>query len=78
MSTPIGAGAITNVGRAIRIPIASHRVTEALPPSYVELHTRSQWKPGYQGLKRVPYLTDKAVREKRRRHTFAAEFDGRR
>jgi hypothetical protein len=54
------------------------RVTEALHPSYVELHTRSQWKPGYQGLKRVPYLTDKAVREKRRRHTFAAEFDGRR
>jgi hypothetical protein len=33
---------------------------EALYSSYVELHTESQWKSGYQGLKRLPYLPDKA------------------
>jgi len=48
-----------------------------LPPSYVELHTRSQWKPGYRGLKRVPYLTDKAA-EIDGAETFGAESDGRR
>jgi hypothetical protein len=52
-------------------------VTEALHPSYVELHTQSQWKPGYPALKALPYLTDKAE-ETCGAETFGAESNERR
>jgi hypothetical protein len=77
MSSPMVRKRSRTFARAIRIPSGAAGRPKRLPPSYVELHTRSQWKPGYQRLKRVPYLTDKAA-EIDGAETFSAESDGRR